>query len=125
MDLSFFNGFAAIKRRKLLAIDNKTQAIIARGFTYDDEKFSLSSNAQLNWSVLYGRCIGGDLDFPYSVTTRNDDQYTFNDDVSFKAFCDQAVYAVGYQIEFGRQLKLAVQSCETKEQLNAIVDPRT
>ena len=43
----------------------------------------------------------------------------------FDAFIDQAVYAVGYQIYYGRQLKLYIKSVQTHEVLDAFVDSRT
>lgn len=125
MDIVKFNSLPELKKRKIFGIDNNTQRIISKGFIFNNHKFSLSQNAQLNWSVLYGRFKGGDLEFPYNVTTNDDDVYTIQSAEDFTAFCNLAVYAVGYQIEVGRQLKQAVKACETVEQLKAIVDTRT
>lgn len=109
----------------LKLIDMKTQEIIQRGFVWNNIVFSLSIPAQSNWNAIFSRNLAGKLSLPYAVTSENDEEYIIQDQTEFDGFIDQAVYAVGYQIYYGRQLKLYVKSLTTHEALDAFVDPRT
>lgn len=113
------------KSKMIENIDRKTQEVIGRGFTYDGNTFSLSPNAQSNWNALVSRLLSGKLTFPYNVTTDDDSEYSIQTVQSFNDFIDAVVYVVGYQIYFGRQLKLAIKAATTHEQLDSIVDTRT
>lgn len=112
------------KQEKILVIDEKTQSKIFEGFTHNGHTFSLSQNAQQNWSALMAYLVAGKLSFPYSVTTYDDDEYTIQDVQEFETFINTAFYTVSYQIQYGRSLKLLVRGATTYEELDAIVDPR-
>ncbi len=73
---------------------------------------------------MYSRFLGDRLEFPFDVTTNNDQKYTIANEAAFNQFCDLAVYAVGMQIEVGRNLKVLVKAAATEAELNAIVDER-
>lgn len=112
------------KRLRIETIDAKTQEVINRGFTYDGKQFSLSGNAQSNWNSLVSRLLSGKLTFPYNVTTIDDDEYTIQSLQSFNDFIDAAVYVVGYNIAYGRSLKLAIKAATNYAGIDAVVDPR-
>ena len=109
----------------LKLIDMKTHEIIQRGFIWIGVKFSLSIPAQSNWNSLFTRNLAGKLSLPYEVTTEDDDPYVIQDQSEFDGFIDQAVFVVGYQIYYGRQLKTYIKSVTTHEELDAFADPRS
>jgi hypothetical protein len=112
------------KHDKIIKIDEKTQSKIFEGFTHNGHTFSLSQNAQQNWSALMTYLVAGKLVFPYNVTTYDDDEYTIQNVQEFETFINTAFYTVSYQIQYGRALKVAIRAATTHEQLDAIVDPR-
>lgn len=57
---------------KIKEIDNNTENLIYNGFEYNGLQFSLSTNAQINWSNLPNL---PEFIFPLTVLSKNDDTY--------------------------------------------------
>lgn len=105
-------------------IDNRTQELINNGFDFDGRNFSLSSNAQQNWTALATLNNSGMLTFPLAVTTANDDEYEFDNQTEFLQFIGTAFSTVNGHIASGRALKVAVRDAQNQTQLDAIIDNR-
>lgn len=112
------------KAERVNEIDLNTQRLIAEGFVHNDTLFSLSLNAQQNWTAMSVMLLTGKLTFPNKITNKNDLPYYLQDAAEFITFTDKAVYAVQSQLEYGRQLKAAVLLATTQQELDAVVDPR-
>lgn len=120
-DLSYY------KSKKIIAIDLKTRQLIAQGFEYNNTKFSLSIEAQSNWSSLFikanaGRYLAGD--WPISVTTIDDNLYQIPDEDTLIAIYETGMTKKQSYINSGRDLKLQVKAAGTIEDLNNVNDNR-
>ena len=108
------------------SIDNKTNQLIAQGFQFDGNTFSLSLNAQNNFMGIKVATDGGlltEADYPYEITTLDDKTYLlqwFNKELFFGAVLN----AVATHLSSGRALKAQVNSSETQEQLDLVIDNR-
>jgi hypothetical protein len=103
-------------------IDARTQALIASGFTFAGHVFSLSTEAQLNWTALYA--ARDSLTYPLSVTTDDDEEFSAPDAATLAGLCLTALATVKGQVDSGRGLKLAVLAAADASALNAILDAR-
>ena len=112
------------KETRIIQIDARTQEIISNGFQFDGQMFSLSTNAQQNWTVLMVMLLAGKLTFPFKITSKDDGSYFVQNLTDLSAFIDSAFYAVNYQLEYGRVLKAAVLAATTQTELDAVVDAR-
>lgn len=118
---AYRTSLAACKDAKVSAIDRRTQELIRRGFTFDDEQFSLSLNAQLNWLGI--KSLSEVLSFPIEVTTIDDGVYNLaQDDVL--PFVATAAATVQAYLESGRALKQLALAAEDHDALDEVVDPR-
>jgi hypothetical protein len=111
-----------IKAVRCEAIDARTQALIASGFTFAGHVFSLSTEAQLNWTALYA--ARDSLTYPLSVTTDDDEEFSAPDAASLAGLCLTALASVKGRVDSGRGLKLAVLAAADAAALNAILDVR-
>lgn len=109
------------KSDKNASIDTRTRAIIAKGFPFDGQVFSLSSEAQTNWIGLY---IFRDLfTWPVRVTTRDDKQYSL-ELPAVVPFVATGSGLVAEAIRSGRELKLRVNVAASIDEVDAVQDPR-
>lgn len=113
-----------VKAKKVLEIDQKTQALIAAGFTFDSAQFSLSINAQMNWSALLTFQNAGQLSYPCAVTNKEDTEYQIADPTTLVQFCGAAMVAVNTPIATGRALKVSVQAASTIAEVDTVIDNR-
>jgi hypothetical protein len=109
------------KAAKNATIDARTDAIIAGGFDFDGNNFSLSTEAQTNWIAL--AVFSNTFQWPVAVTTNDDREYLLSA-ANFPAFLYTGKTKVGDSIASGRALKLQVNAAITKAEVDAIVDPR-
>lgn len=109
------------KAERIRWIDEKTKAIIARGFVFDGQRFSLSDQAQSNWMGLF--VFREMLAFPINVTTLDDIAYSLTLG-NLVPFVGIAVGWVKNAVGSGRDLKIAVNAATTTEELAAVVDSR-
>ncbi len=104
-------------------IDLRTQELIFAGFLFAGLIFSMSVEAQINWSnfpVLYQ---SAPQLFPLDILSKNDELYSlkYSDIMSFYF---SAVSHKNTQLQSGNILKQQVNAMTTAEELNNFVDPR-
>lgn len=109
-----------LKSYKCVEIDNKTQELIAQGFTFDSHTFSMSTNAQINWSNFPNL---PDALFPLTVMDKNDEVYSL--DLADKLnFYLSALNFKNAQLQSGSVLKAQVKAAVDVPAVNAIIDNR-
>lgn len=113
---------AQSKVKKKADIDMRTRALIASGFTFDGSTFSLSENAQINWSGL--NSAKDAIVYPVSVTTIDDGEYSLVDAPTVSAFFLTGVGVIKSHYDGGRALKIQVEAATTIDEVNNIVDNR-
>lgn len=109
------------KAMRVLDVDARTRAIIAGGFSFDGQRFSLSYQAQTNWISL--AALKDILTFPINVTTNTDTSYSMTAD-KVPSFLGAGAYVVASAIGSGRTLKIAINAASTQDDLDAVVDTR-
>ena len=90
--------------------DKKTRRIIyATTFAHQEgaPEFSLSSAAQRSWIALYSGTQAGDITFPYTVSTAEDDEYQIADAAEATVFCLTALGVAETIKAAGRAIKVA------------------
>ncbi len=112
------------KVARICCVDMKTQSLIATGFAYDGNTFSLSGSAQLNWTGLLAADASGLVDYPHTVTTQDDQEYQIGSSTQLKLFIGSAMMAIEVPIATGRALKLALNAATTQAELDAVIDNR-
>jgi hypothetical protein len=120
------NDLEYYKNRKMDMIDEKTHEILNKGFEFDNNTFSLSQNAQLNWTGLQTAVNSGLLiesDFPYPITTAGDIIYDLSW-ANLTAFTGTVLQTVQNELHAGRMLKKQIADAVTKEEVDAVVDGR-
>lgn len=134
-----------LKKKKNALIDEKTKELIYAGFAYDNNVFSLSSNAQRNWLALNSvwsanffvtqelnptftpaqvyDAVESSL-YPSPVTTLDDLEYIFNTYAEYVTFFNAIfAFANGHYLS-GRALKEQVNNAVDQAELNSIIDNR-
>ena len=111
-----------LKKKKCDGIDVRTDELIANGIPYDGYMFSTSPEAQRNWIAMF--TSKDVLGYPFSVTTLDEKEYVFNDPRLVQLFYLTGISTINYNIATGRAIKLQIMACESKSEVDAIVDPR-
>lgn len=112
----------AVKAARCAAIDDRTQALIAGGFTFDGATFSLSTAAQLNWTALFSaRDV---VPYPVQATTADDGKHSFPDPATVARFGVTAIGTVRALLDSGIALKVAVNAASNQAAIDAVVDAR-
>lgn len=109
------------KAVRIIQIDKRTDAIIAAGFLYDGNTFSLSTQAQMNWMGLY--TLKDLQTWPIGVTTAANETYQLAL-LNLVAFIATGSQVIKNAVGSGRALKIAINAATTQEELDAIVDTR-
>lgn len=114
------------KQEKALAIDSKTEAMIESGFTYQDQVFSLSRQAQQNLAgLLTALAANFPVTWPKTWNTLDDKGTLEVKDVSeFQAFYGAAMGTVEAYLNSGTALKDQVRAAKTVKEVKAVVDNR-
>jgi hypothetical protein len=105
-----------IKDRMITTIDAQTESNIRLGFTFDGLVFSMSDNAQINWSNFPN--LPSQV-FPLTVMSKNDEEYTLSEANKMNFY----LTALGYKnacLQAGNTKKKVVKACTTIEELNAL-----
>lgn len=126
-DYDVIQNLDTYKSAKNQEIDAKTRKLIECGFEFDNNKFSMSINAQQNWSWMQSSLINGVLsssDFPRSVSTIDDKSYIIDSISDASLFCISYVNRIEQRLESGRELKSQINQCTTKGQIDLILDDR-
>jgi hypothetical protein len=114
-----------LKAKRYGEIDLKTQALIAVGFTYDSNQFSLSLPAQHNWHGLLMAADKTWVTFPFVISTIDNNEYTLPTVAACNQFVRDGFDVVKGHLESGRSLKKQVFDATTKAAVDAVVDNRT
>ncbi len=102
-------------------IDAKTRELITAGFEFEGNVFSLSGNAQLNWSEVHTN--QNQFTFPLAISMKNHDTYDIPQN-KVQPFWSAAKDTVKGHLDSGRVLKKSVFDATTKAQVNAVIDNR-
>jgi predicted AAA+ superfamily ATPase len=92
-------------------IDRKTEASIAEGFVFQNNTFSLSQNAQLNWTSLRMAYIANTLSFPQVISTKDDGAFELTKD-NASEFFDDLFSFLKTVLDTGRKKKIAIQAAK-------------
>jgi len=110
---------AKIVKKK--AIDDRTDQLIEEGFVYDNETFSFSKGAQLNWIGLEVK--KSSLTWPVNVSTKENGEYSLAQ-ADLGAFTDVGMATKQAHLDSGRALKQSVNSATTVAAVEAVEDNR-
>lgn len=109
-----------LKSEKIDNIDFRTKQLINDGFNFDGHIFSLSVEAQINWSNMLNF---PDQMFPLNVIDRDDNLYIL--DLSNKMnFYLSALNGKNMHLQSGGVLKTQVKNAQTIEEVELIIDNR-
>jgi len=111
-----------LKTECKVEIDLRTQELILGGFAFNGKLFSLSSNAQMNWTAL--NSVRDALTYPQAVSTSDDGEYQFADAIELNAFAMTALGTAGFHYSSGRTLKVSIDAAVDEVAINAIIDTR-
>lgn len=101
-------------RKDLIAkVDLKTNSSILQGFGFDNHIFSMSTNAQINWTNLPNL---PDHEFPYPVSTKDNGIY-YLQLVDKVRFYETVSSFTSNLIKLGNIKKEEIYSATTKEEL--------
>lgn len=115
-----------IKKKKTDQIDERTQAIILKGFLYGGEYYSNSDRAQGNWNkIVIGKATGTALetDFPIPLSTL-DNKKVMLEYANIEEFYRTFLLSISAAKFSGSILKQQVLDCITIEQVLGIIDSR-
>lgn len=125
------NLLETAQRKKIDEIDTKTRAIIAQGFEWNYNIFSLSMEAQRNLAALLDIVRDGTLasmgafegqGYPY--VTKNDDILYFTDNNVMLDFLTTGLGYVTAVLHSAYPFKAQVKACSTVEEVEAVEDTR-
>ncbi len=102
-------------------IDAKTTELIAAGFTYDSNTFSLTNLSQGNWDALKNNTDY--YTWPKDICTKDNGTYSLAE-ANVGAFWDAYKDVVEGHIETGRVLQTSIKDAVSKAAVDAIVDNR-
>lgn len=112
--------FEESKAKKIKQIDMMTNKLINKGVVFNNANFSMSFQAQLNWTNLYqSRLL---LPYPVAVTTLDDKEYTFNNATEIANFYLVGLTQAQTILGVGRKLKIRVLDAKNQEELDEIKD---
>jgi len=109
-----------LKDLRYQEIDSNTSYIIKEGFVFDGGTFSLSENAQINWTNL---TLLPDGVYPITISTMTEDVYVL-ELVNKDAFYMTAVGAKLTPLNTGSALKKLIFDCVDEACVNSVVDNR-
>jgi len=114
-------SFQEYKQVRYDAIDTKTKSLIAAGFVYDNETFSLSHDAQSNWAALKNN--SGDFTWDKNISTINNNTYSLAlaNLVAFWTACNNAING---HLDSGRVLKKSVFDAANEAAVDVVTDVR-
>jgi hypothetical protein len=111
-----------LKAEKNIGIDDKTSQIIYYGIPFDGHLFDTSAESQRDWLGLYS--LRDDVTYPFAVTTKDEKEYYFQSSDGYAMFFKTGTAFINGTVASGRAIKLQVMACATKDEIDAIVDPR-
>jgi len=118
----------AYKARKFQLIDDKTQELIACGFEFDGNRFSMSQPAQLTWNMLRTSLSTGvlsSIDFPRYLSTADNQTYILRTISDANSFFAAYANTVNHHLNAGRDLKSQINNATSKSEIDSIIDSRS
>lgn len=115
-DIKAFKTLDDYKKHLIDLQDKKTENLIYSGFTFDNHLFSLSMNAQINWSNLLNI---PQVMFPLNLSTKDDNIYALNFS-NVQTFYFTSLGKKSECLQLGNDIKKRINECLTIEQLDAI-----
>ena len=112
---------ADYKQLRYNEIDGKTLALIAAGFVYDSQTFSLSLSAQTNWNTL--KDSKPDFTWPVEISTIDSNSYDLATG-DLQAFWTAGRDEIKGHLDSGRALKKSVFDAANEAAVDAVVDAR-
>jgi len=109
------------KKARFQEIDIKTQNLIAEGFEFNGNTFSLSLISQFNINVIKNN--KANFDYPLDVSTIDHNIYKLEKE-EVAEFWALAFLTVKEHLQSGRLLKKQIFDCTTKEEAIEIIDIR-
>ena len=113
---------ADYKENKKLGIDANTGVLILQGCLFEGVVFSMSSNAQRNWTAL--DTVRDELTYPFPVSLKDDSEFIFTDVTHYHTFSMTAMGTANAHYTSGRTLKMQIDSATTKAEVDAVEDTR-
>lgn len=102
-------------------IDDKTDELITTGFIYDNETFSTSHHAQMNWNSLRNQT--GEYTWPLNISTKDNNTYSLLQ-ANVPAFWTELIDALADHVDSGRVLKKSIFIAADIAAVDAVVDNR-
>lgn len=105
-----------LKTTAISEVDSQTEANILKGFTFGGLTFSMSTNAQINWSNFPN--LPSQV-FPLSIMSKDDQEYLLSESNKMNFYLS----ALGYKnacLQAGNAKKKLIAACATIEELNAL-----
>ncbi len=119
------NHLAAHKAEKCLAIDARTDALIAAGFVYSSKTFSLSDAAQNRLMGIHQVRDDAATTYPIRWNTLDDgDVLELADSAAVHSFYLQALGTYRAHVDGGTALKDQVRAAATIAEVDAVTDSR-
>lgn len=109
--------FAGLKAYLISKVDEETEAGIFSGFSWDGLTFSMSINAQINWSNLLNI---PDAMFPMELNSKNDVATYSLSLAGRQNFYLTALGHKNYHLQIGNQKKNEINACETLAELQTL-----
>ena len=109
-----------LKHVRLEEIDLRTGELISAGFTFGGHTFSMSTNAQINWSNFPNL---PDALFPIPVMDIQDGVYS----LSLSNKTNFYLSALGFKntvLQSGSTLKTSIKACTNETEVLSIIDNR-
>ena len=93
------------------------------GISHDGKEFSMSENAQLNFTILKIKQINGEITFPRNLIAKDDSIYSCDEQNLLDIIEKMEEYKDSCLMD-GGALKVQINACTTIEELDAIEDLR-
>ncbi|MFA7287682.1 MAG: hypothetical protein WC055_02280 [Melioribacteraceae bacterium] len=116
-DVEVAISFIELQESMLSEVDSQTQSNIRLGFTFDGIVFSMSENAQLNWSNIPN--IPKEA-FPFEVSGKEDDVYLLSEANKMNFYMTAMSFKMSL-LSAGTSKKKLIKACKTIEDLKKIV----
>lgn len=105
------------KGLKMIEVDSAVQSKISAGLSFDGHTFSLSQNAQINWTNL--RANKDLLTFPVECSIQDSPYIYYIEEENIDALVGAVLNAVKTILEHARAAKLGIQALTTIEAVEA------
>jgi len=116
--------FVIAKATRRNLIDYQSGVLIAGGFTYDSTQFSLSANAQINWTNVHQNRANWSYPLKVSIFALSG-EYSLTNQTTVENFYNTGIQRVKTILDGGRQLKIDINNAADQTELDAVVDDRT